>query len=71
MQIISRKMESTINQTQEYGTVQASFNSDGRIVLRCGYSSIGDQIFVFSKYETEAIISLFKRIKQLSDDLPF
>lgn len=56
---------------------QASFNSNGKIVLR-NYNKFGDsknedEIYIFSEYETQAIIELFKRISSITQDknLPF
>lgn len=53
---------------------QASFNSDGKIVLRNynTYDKNNDEILILSSNETEAIIRLFKEIaKIVPDSLPF
>ena len=74
MKIIDRKMESTTTKTfmDCCGTSQASFNSDGCIVLRNydRYKKENDEIMVLSENETNAVIRLFKKLKS-HDILPF
>lgn len=77
MQIIKRKMTVEETNTDEryftpnQGTVQASFNSDGKITLRTVADSINkDVIIVLSEKETRAIFTLFKQIKALGVQLP-
>lgn len=58
-----------------FDSCQASFNSDGNIVLRNYNQSDkrSDEILILSRHETEAIFTLFSRIGQKckSYDLPF
>lgn len=74
MKIINRKMESTETKTtmDNTGKSQASFNSDGCLVLR-NYNQYGkdnDEIIVLSETETGAILRLFQKLKSY-DILPF
>ncbi len=74
MKIINRKMESTETKTtmDRAGRSQASFNSDGCLVLR-NYNEYGkdnDEIIVLSETETGAILRLFQKLKE-RDILPF
>lgn len=70
MKIINRTMTATVTNTTEYGTVQASINSDGRITLRTTAELDRDTIVVLSERETGAILDLFRRIKRLGMALP-
>lgn len=74
MQIINRKMTAESTKEGDFPFMQASINSDGRLVLRewCGDME-EDKLFVFSQCETSVIISLFQTIarKCKSLDLPF
>ena len=80
MQFIERKITSEVTTLGENAVgdsrlaSQASFNSDGRIVLR-NYSPYGkehDYVIVFTKSETIAIIDLMIQMKNLKcSDLPF
>ena len=74
MKVINRKMESTETKTtmDNTGKSQASFNSDGCLVLR-NYNQYGkdnDEIIILSGNETGAIIRLFQKLKE-RDILPF
>ena len=75
MQIISRKMESKVTNTNEMSHCQASFNSNGNITLRhCdAHNKENDEILVLSRDETRAVFKLFSnfnsKIKEF--DLPF
>jgi hypothetical protein len=74
MKIINRKMESTETKTamDSAGRSQASFNSNGCLVLR-NYNEYGkdnDEIILLSETETNAIIRLFQKLKSY-DILPF
>ena len=75
MQIIERKTESKVSNTNELLHCQASFNSDGNITLRHynPYHKESDEILVFSHQETRAIFKLFSKIKSniKEFDLPF
>lgn len=73
---INREMKSKeIQSDYDYighAVSQASFNSDGNITLRNydRYNQDKDEIIVFNKRETEAIIRLFIKLKE-RDILPF
>ena len=74
MKIINRKMESSESKTvmDNAGKSQASFNSDGCLVLR-NYNQYGkdnDEIIILSENKTGAIIRLFQKLKE-RDILPF
>ncbi len=73
MKIIEREMKSTESKTKfNNWNCQASFNSNGNITLR-NYDSClkdKDEIIILSDRETEAIIDLFRKLKQ-RDMLPF
>lgn len=75
MKIISRKMTSCPMNTEDYFECQASINSDGRITLRKYNKEQKDKdaILVLTQAETNALIALFKGIKDKFkiDDLPF
>lgn len=75
MQIINRKTELvTKTNTAELLNVQASFNTDGRIVLRTFSSLNEDELIVLTQQETTAIFTLFKRLKVAGanlEELPF
>lgn len=74
MKIINRKMESEKTETimDCKGVSQASFNSDGLIVLRNyeRYQKEKDEIIILSESETNAIVRLFQKLKE-RDILPF
>lgn len=74
MKVINRKMESTETKTtmDNTGKSQASFNSDGCLVLRNynQYRKDNDEIIILSENETGAIIRLFQKLKE-RDILPF
>lgn len=74
MQVINREMEATKIKTamDRAGASQASFNSDGCIVLRNydRYNKNNDEIIVLNENETSAIIRLFQKLKS-HDILPF
>lgn len=74
MKIINRKMESIETKTamDSANRSQASFNSNGCLVLR-NYNEYGkdnDEIILLSETETNAIIRLFQKLKSY-DILPF
>ena len=73
MKIIEREMRATESTTtKDNWSCQASYNSNGNITLR-NYNSCEkdkDEIIILSYEETQAIINLFKRLKQ-HDMLPF
>lgn len=75
MQIINRKMTSDPINTRDYFECQASINSDGRITLRKYNREDKDKdvILVLTQSETNALIALFKGIKDKFkiDDFPF
>lgn len=70
MKLIDRQMEvvEMITDKSNYSlNCQASFNSDGVLTLR-NYNVTdknNDEIIIFSREETEAIVELFRSIKQL------
>ena len=70
MKIIDREMkvvESCTDKSNYSLNCQASFNSDGVLTLR-NYNmknKNSDEIIIFSREETNAIIELFRAIKQL------
>ena len=70
MKIIDREMkviESCTDKSNYSLKCQASFNSDGVLTLR-NYNmknKNSDEIIIFSREETNAIIELFRAIKQL------
>ena len=77
MKIIDREMkvvESVTDKSNYSLTCQASFNSDGVLTLR-NYNiedKNSDEIIILSREETEAIVELFRAIKQLGvPDIPF
>lgn len=68
---IKRSIESEVQETN--GTyAQASFNSDGVLTLR-KYSkdAKNDEIIIFSRSETDAILRLFEMMKDNARELPF
>lgn len=75
MQIINRKMTSSQINTEAYFECQASINSDGCITFRKYNREEKDKdvIVVLTQKETNALIALFKGIKDKFkiDDLPF
>ena len=77
MKIIDREMkvvESCTDKSNYSLKCQASFNSDGVLTLR-NYNiedKNSDEIIIFSHEETNAIVELFRAIKQLGvPDIPF
>lgn len=77
MKIIDREMkvvESCTDKSNYSLECQASFNSDGVLTLR-NYNiedKNSDEIIIFSREETNAIVELFRAIKQLGvPDIPF
>lgn len=77
MKIIDREMkvvESCTDKSNYSLMCQASFNSDGVLTLR-NYNiedKNSDEIIIFSREETNAIVELFRAIKQLGvPDIPF
>ncbi len=77
MKIIDREMkvvESCTDKSNYSLKCQASFNSDGVLTLR-NYNiedKNSDEIIIFSREETNAIVELFRAIKQLGvPDIPF
>lgn len=77
MKIIDREMkvvESCTDKSNYSLNCQASFNSDGVLTLR-NYNiedKNSDEIIIFSREETNAIVELFRAIKQLGvPDIPF
>ncbi len=77
MKIIDREMkvvESCTGKSNYSLKCQASFNSDGVLTLR-NYNiedKNSDEIIIFSREETNAIVELFRAIKQLGvPDIPF
>lgn len=77
MKIIDREMkvvESATNKSNYSLNCQASFNSDGVLTLR-NYNmenKNSDEIIIFSREETLAIVELFSEFKRLNvTDIPF
>ena len=77
MKIIDREMkvvESCTNKSNYSLMCQASFNSDGVLTLR-NYNiedKNSDEIIIFSREETLAIVKLFREFKLLNvPDIPF
>lgn len=77
MKIIDREMkvvESCTDKSNYSLECQASFNSDGVLMLR-NYNiedKNSDEIIIFSREETNAVVELFRAIKQLGvPDIPF
>lgn len=77
MKIIDREMkvvESCTDKSNYSLKCQASFNSDGVLTLR-NYKmgdKNSDEIIILSSEETEAIVELFRAIKQLGvPNIPF
>lgn len=77
MKLIDREMKVTesITNKSNYGMYcQASFNSDGVLTLR-NYdiqNKNSDEIIILSREETEAIVKLFREMKNLRvEDMPF
>lgn len=77
MKLIDREMravESITIKSNHSLTCQASFNSDGVLTLR-NYNiedKNSDEIIILSREETEAIVELFRAIKQLGvPNIPF
>ena len=77
MKIIDREMkvvESCTDKSNYSLKCQASFNSDSVLTLR-NYNiedKNSDEIIILSREETEAIVELFRAIKQLGvPDIPF
>lgn len=77
MKIIDREMkvvESCTDKSNYSLKCQASFNSDGVLTLR-NYNiedKNSDEIIIFSREETNAVVELFRAIKQLGvPDIPF
>lgn len=77
MKIIDREMkvvESATNKSNYSLNCQASFNSDGVLTLR-NYNlenKNSDEIIIFSREETLAIVKLFSEFKRLNvTDIPF
>lgn len=77
MKIIDREMkvvESCTDKSNYSLNCQASFNSDGVLTLR-NYNiedKNSDEIIIFSREETNAVVELFRAIKQLGvPDIPF
>lgn len=78
MKYIKREIKSEITSLDKDFDIircQASFNSDGALMLRNynKYNKDNDDILVFSKTETRAIIELFRKTSQdiKSNELPF
>lgn len=77
MKIINREMkvnESIADKSNNSLNCQASFNSDGVLTLRNynRWDKNSDEIIIFSREETLAIVELFKAIKALGvPDIPF
>ena len=77
MKIINREMkvnESITDKSNNSLNCQASFNSDGVLTLRNynRWDKNSDEIIIFSREETLAIVELFKAIKALGvTDIPF
>lgn len=77
MKIINREMkvnESITDKSNNSLNCQASFNSDGVLTLRNynRWDKNSDEIIIFSREETLAIVELFKAIKALGvPDIPF
>lgn len=77
MRIIDREMkvnESITDKSNNSLSCQASFNSDGVLTLRNynRWDKNSDEIIIFSREETLAIVELFKAIKALGvPDIPF
>lgn len=77
MKIIDREMkavESITDKSNNSLSCQASFNSDGVLTLRNynQWDKNSDEIIVFSREETLAIVELFNAIKALGvPDIPF
>lgn len=77
MKIINREMkvnESITDKSNNSLNCQASFNSDGVLTLRNynQWDKNNDEIIIFSREETLAIVELFKAIKALGvPDIPF
>ena len=77
MKIIDREMkvnESITDKSNNSLSCQASLNSDGVLTLRNynQWNKNSDEIIVFSREETLAIVELFKAIKALGvPDIPF
>lgn len=77
MKIIDREMkavESITDKSNNSLNSQASFNSDGVLTLRNynRWDKNSDEIIIFSREETLAIVELFKAIKALGvPDIPF
>ena len=77
MKLIDREMkvtESITNKSNYAMYCQASFNSDGVLTLR-NYdvqNKNSDEIIILSRKETEAIVKLFRTMKNLYlEDMPF
>lgn len=68
---IKREIKSETMATANYGSCQASFNSDGNLTLRnySHYDKNKDEIIIFSHEETQAILKLLRQAKE--NDLPF
>ena len=77
MKLIDREMkvtQSITNKSNYSMFCQASFNSDGVLTLR-NYdvqNKNSDEIIILSREETEAIVKLFRTMKNLYlEDMPF
>ena len=75
MIIHNRHISSTESKTCDWRSSQASINSSGCLCLR-KYNpddSTNDEILIFTKEETDAIIALFREIcnSKIASSLPF
>jgi len=73
MIMLDREIKSTIiRQSKYHGFSQAAFNSDGLLTLRnyCEEDA-HDEIIIFTREETQAIVALFEKISVSGNGLPY
>lgn len=67
---LKREINSEAERVEGYS--QASFNSDGALTLRkFGKEGDGDDLIIFYREETDAIIRLFRLMRDNTEGLPF
>lgn len=71
MRVIEREMKVIEERRSGAMRSQASFNSDGVLTLRNYDDKDKDEIIIFSHVETNAILELFRMMKNKNCDLPF
>ena len=71
MRVIEREMKVIGERRSGAMRSQASFNSDGVLTLRNYDDKDKDEIIIFSQVETNAILGLFRMMKNKNCDLPF